>query len=101
LGCGKINAVSNQDVYNFTVSRIGKKYIFCGFKDPKGLRISDITDKIIPFYSTYRVEGVKALDFVRRKDFDPFGVRFLGAKHLKKCKAAELIKNKAIRGRKG
>jgi hypothetical protein len=66
LGCGKINAVSNQDVYNFTVSRI-----------------SDITDKIIPFYSTYRIEGVKALDF---SDF---------------CKAAELIKNKAIRGPEG
>jgi hypothetical protein len=81
LGCGKINAVSNnQDVYNFTVSRI-----------------SDITDKIIPFYSTYRVEGVKVLDFVRREDFNPSGVLFLYI-HIKKCKAAELIKNKAIRG---
>jgi hypothetical protein len=40
-------------------------------------RFSDIHEKIIPFFSKYQIQGVKALDFV---DF---------------CKAAEILKSKA------
>ena len=40
-------------------------------------RFSDITDKIIPFFDKYSIEGVKAFDFA---DFK---------------RAAELMKNKA------
>jgi len=39
-------------------------------------RLSDLTEKIIPFYDKYRIHGVKALDFA---DF---------------CKAAEIMKVK-------
>jgi hypothetical protein len=40
-------------------------------------RLSDITDKIIPLFKKYPIEGVKAKDFA---DF---------------CEVAELMKNKA------
>lgn len=40
-------------------------------------KYSDIYDKIIPFFTKYKIQGVKSLDY------------------LDGCKAAELIKNKA------
>ena len=58
LGCGKIY-------------RKGKTF------DLKVYKLSDIVNKIIPFFKKYPILGVKALDFA---DF---------------CKAAELMKNKA------
>lgn len=59
LNCGRHYFKSNSEVGDFIVSKL-----------------SDITDKIIPFFEKYPILGVKGLDF---KDF---------------CKASELIKNK-------
>ena len=58
LDCG--NIYKNGDAFDFRVSKL-----------------SDILNKIIPFFKKYPILGVKALDFA---DF---------------CKAAELMKNKA------
>lgn len=60
LNCGRYYPQSTSEVGNFIVSKL-----------------SDITEKIIPFFEKYPILGVKGLDF---KDF---------------CKASELIKNKA------
>ena len=58
LQCGKI--FKNRETFDFKV-----------------YKLSDILNKIIPFFKKYPILGVKALDFA---DF---------------CKAAELMKNKA------
>ena len=60
LNCGSYYSGRTSEVGNFIVSKL-----------------SDITEKIIPFFEKYPILGVKRLDF---KDF---------------CKASELIKNKA------
>jgi hypothetical protein len=61
LDCGQIYSSSAEgEAVNFTVERF-----------------SDITDKIIPFFDKYPIEGVKAFDFA---DFK---------------RVAELMKNKA------
>jgi len=59
------------------------KYFDCGNYQPNRdagdfvvTGLSDIVEKIIPFFNKYQIEGVKALDF---EDF---------------CKVAELMKNK-------
>ena len=62
LGCGNVYSHSNQEILNFVVSKL-----------------SDIEGKIIPFFSEYKIEGVKSMDFA---DF---------------CEVAGLIKNKAGR----
>ena len=58
LNCG--NLYKNRQTFNFIVAKF-----------------LDITDKIIPFFQKYTLEGVKS------KDFEDF------------CKIAELVKNKA------
>ena len=58
--CGRIKSNSNQSRVNFVVTKSG-----------------DLTNKIIPFFNLYQIQGVKSADFA---DF---------------CKAAELIKHKA------
>lgn len=60
LNCGSYYSGSNSEVGNYIVSKL-----------------SDITEKIIPFFEKHPILGVKCLDF---QDF---------------CKASELIKNKA------
>jgi hypothetical protein len=60
LGCGHYYLKTKQDVGDFIVSGL-----------------SDITDKMIPFFEKYPIVGVKALDF---SDF---------------CKASKLMKDKA------
>jgi hypothetical protein len=57
LGCGKYNPRSSQDAGDFLVTRL-----------------SDITDKILPFFTKYPLEGAKAKNYA---DF---------------CKAAEIMK---------
>jgi LAGLIDADG endonuclease len=59
LDCGKYGLRPQRDTGEFFVTKF-----------------SDITDKIIPFFNKYPIQGVKALDFA---DF---------------CKVAELMKNK-------
>lgn len=60
LNCGSYYSSSNSEIGNYIVSKL-----------------SDITEKIIPFFEKHPILGVKCLDF---KDF---------------CIASELIKNKA------
>jgi hypothetical protein len=59
LDCGNVSLSSTKNAVNFRVTGI-----------------ADLTDKILPFFFKYPIEGVKA------KDFDDF------------CKVAELIKSK-------
>lgn len=59
LGCGRLSISEKQNFSNFIVTKL-----------------SDILDKVIPFFNEYPVQGVKALDFA---DFK---------------RAAELIKDK-------
>jgi hypothetical protein len=59
FGCGRYSLRSNKDSGDFLVTRF-----------------SDITEKIIPFFKNYAIEGAKSYDFA---DF---------------CKAAEIIKAK-------
>jgi len=66
LDCGNVSSQPSQDIVNFIVT----KY-------------SDIVEKIIPFFSKYKIEGVKVLDF---KDF---------------CKIAELKKIQADKTSEG
>ena len=58
LGCGNIH--KHREVFDYLVEKL-----------------SDINNKIIPFFNKYQIEGVKS------KDFEDF------------CKAAELMRNKA------
>ena len=44
LGCGNVN--QNREAFDYRVTKL-----------------SDITEKIIPFFSKHRIRGVKALDF--------------------------------------
>jgi hypothetical protein len=60
LGCGKYYTITGKDFGDFKVSRI-----------------SDITEKIIPFFTKYCLQGVKS------KDFEDF------------CKVANLMEKKA------
>jgi hypothetical protein len=59
LGCGNVSLSSTANAVNFRVTGI-----------------ADLTDKILPFFFKYPIEGVKA------KDFDDF------------CKVAELMRSK-------
>ena len=58
------------------------------FKDRNGFyyrvsKLSDICDKIIPFFNKYQIQGVKLMDY---RDW---------------CKVSELMKNKAHRTEQG
>lgn len=59
FGCGSINKESNREIINFVVGKL-----------------SDITEKIIPFFSRYPIKGTKYQDF------------------LAFCQIAELMKKK-------
>ncbi len=59
LGCGLYSPDSKGEGVDFVVTRL-----------------SDITEKIIPFFTKYKIQGVKALDFTSF------------------CKVAEIMKNK-------
>jgi hypothetical protein len=59
FGCGRVERTPRRSVVNFVVTNL-----------------SDITDKIIPFFNKYPIQGVKALDYA---DF---------------CKVAKVMKDK-------
>ncbi len=46
FGCGSLNIVEKSGIVNFSVRNL-----------------SDITDKIIPFFEEYNIQGVKAKEF--------------------------------------
>jgi len=64
FGCGSFNIVEKSGIINFSVRNI-----------------SDITDKIIPFFEEYNIQGVKAKDF---NDFKEASVLMKSKLHLTK-----------------
>jgi len=64
LGCGSINIVEKSGIVSFSV----RNY-------------SDITDKIIPFFEEYNIQGVKAKDF---NDFKEVSILMKSKLHLTK-----------------
>jgi hypothetical protein len=64
FGCGSINIVEKSGIVSFSV----RNY-------------SDITDKIIPFFEEYSIQGVKAKDF---NDFKEVSILMKSKLHLTK-----------------
>jgi hypothetical protein len=64
FGCGSINIVEKSGIVSFSV----RNY-------------SDITDKIIPFFEEYKIQGVKAKDF---NDFKEVSILMKSKLHLTK-----------------
>ena len=82
LGCCNSYLKTKQDIVDFVVSRL-----------------SDITDKIIPFFEKYPIVGVKALDF---SDFSKASKLIKDKSHLTQSglENIRLIKAGMNRGRK-
>jgi hypothetical protein len=64
FGCGSFNIVEKSGIINFSVRNL-----------------SDITDKIIPFFDEYNIQGVKAKDF---NDFKEASILMKSKLHLTK-----------------
>jgi len=64
FGCGSVNIVEKSGIVSFSVRNL-----------------SDITDKIIPFFEEYNIQGVKAKDF---NDFKEASILMKSKLHLTK-----------------
>ena len=64
FGCGSLNIVEKSGIVNFSVKNF-----------------TDITEKIIPFFEKYNIQGIKAKDF---SDFKETSILMKSKLHLTK-----------------